>query len=239
MGLNSVGVSRNIDIVFCIDGTGSMSPCLDKVKANARKFYMDFVDEMVKDGTNVDCLNMKVITFRDYKDDGPNAMIESEWYDMTAGDEDKYEKHLSGIIADGGGDEPENGLEALFQAMCTKWNAKGDKDRQIIVLFTDADALPLKDRAGVSGYPANMVDQDGLIKAWFCTRPDFLSQEEFSLRERCKRLVMFAPAGSAYENLSTLLNRSIFKPVEMNSGLGEIDFSDVIKIVKASASAAS
>ena len=139
MGLNG-STERKIDIVFCIDGTGSMTPCIDAIKNNAKKFYMDFVQKMTEEGSSVDELNIKVITFRDYTEDGKEAMVQSEWYDITAGDDVEYEKHLNGIVADGGGDEPENGLEALFYAMTTDWNAKGDKDRQVIVLFTDADA---------------------------------------------------------------------------------------------------
>ena len=34
---------RNVDIVFCFDGTGSMAPCLDNVKANARRFHQDLL----------------------------------------------------------------------------------------------------------------------------------------------------------------------------------------------------
>lgn len=238
MGLNS-NASRNIDIVFCIDGTGSMTPCLDKVKSNAKKFYQDFVQKMTESGSVVDSLNLKVITFRDYECDGVNAMVESRWFDITAGDDADYETHLNGIIADGGGDDPENGLEAIFTAMASKWNAKGDKDRQVIVLFTDADAVPLKARETSIDYPKNMVDKDGLVKAWYGTRPDFLGQSEFSLKERSKRLVMFAPAGTVYESMQAEFNRSVFKPVQMDAGLADIDFDEILKIVVASASAAS
>ena len=231
--------SRHIDIVFCIDGTGSMSPCIDAIKSNAKKFYMDFSDKMVNDfGSSVDSLCIRVITFRDYAEDGDQAMVVSDdWFDITAGDDVEYEKYLNGIIADGGGDEPENGLEAMFYAMTTDWNAKGDKDRQVIVLFTDADAIPLQAQAGHPNYPADMVDEDGLVNAWMGIRPSFLGQGDFKLKERCKRLVMFAPAGSVYENLQSRMNRSQFVPVKMDEGLGDMDFEDVIKILAASASA--
>lgn len=230
--------SRHIDIVFCIDGTGSMSPCIDAIKNNAKKFYMDFSDKMTNDfGSSVDSLCIKVITFRDYLDDGAQAMVISDdWFDITAGDDSEYEKHLNSIIADGGGDDPENGLEALFYAMTTDWNARGDKDRQVIVLFTDADALPLQARAGTGCYPADMVDEAGLLNTWMGSRPSFLGQSDFKLKERCKRLVMFAPNGSVYQTLQSKMNRSQFVPVEMNEGLGDIDFDDIIKILAASAS---
>jgi hypothetical protein len=104
------------------------------------------------------------------------------------------------------------------------------------VLFTDADAIPLQALAGDPNYPKNMVDEAGLVNTWMGARPAFLGQGDFKLKERCKRLVMFAPAGSAYETLSTKLNRSNFIPVQMDAGLGEMDFSEIIKIIAASAS---
>lgn len=236
MPLNS-STERKIDIIFCIDGTGSMSPCIDAVKSNAKKFYMDFVEKMTNEyGSSVDELNIKVITFRDYMEDGNQAMVQSEWYDITAGDDVEYEKHLNGIIADGGGDEPENGLEALFYAMTSDWNAKGDKDRQVIVLFTDADAVPFGTHNGHPNYPADMVDADGLLNTWMCIRPAFLNQGDFKLKERCKRLLMFAPAGTIYETMQGSYNRSQFIPVQMDAGLGDITFDEIIKTIAASAS---
>lgn len=236
---NESKTERKVDIIFCIDGTGSMAPCIDSVKANAKRFYADFAEKMTNEfSSSVDEVNIKVITFRDYEADGSQAMTISEWFELTAGDDEKYANHLKGIIADGGGDEPENGLEALFYAMTSDWRSRGDKDRQIIVLFTDADAKSLGGN-GVAGYPTDMVDEAGLLNTWMCIRPGFLSQGDFKLRERCKRLLMFAPHGTVYEKMQSQFNRSQFIPTAMDQGLGEIDFDDIIKVIAASASAVS
>ena len=40
------GLDYSVDIVMCIDATGSMSSIIDEVKANALSFYQKFVDEM-------------------------------------------------------------------------------------------------------------------------------------------------------------------------------------------------
>ena len=50
---------------------------------------------------------------------------------------------------------------------------------------------------------------------------------------------MFAPAGTVYESMQAEFNRSVFKPVQMDAGLADIDFDEILKIVVASASAAS
>ena len=240
MALGNLGgrTDRKIDIVFCIDGTGSMTPCIDKVKANAKKFYKDFVEKMTADyNTDVDRVCVKVITFRDFHDDGDKSLVESEWFDLSAGDDAKYDYHLHGIVAEGGGDDPENGLEALFTAMKCDWNAMGDKDRQVIVLFTDADALALGDRQSEPGYPDKMPkDEIELQNAWLGARPAFLSQSEFKLKDRLKRLVIFAPAGTKYADLSKTYNRCQFIPVSLADGMAEWDFDDIIKIIAASAS---
>lgn len=53
-------------------------------------------------------------------------------------------EYLNEIYADGGGDDPESGLEALAMAMKSDFVQKGEKKRHIIILFTDAAAHPLR-----------------------------------------------------------------------------------------------
>ena len=168
--------------------------------------------------------------FRDYHDDGDQAMVESPFFELPTDTAD-FEKFLADISANGGGDGPENGLEALYYAMKSDFTTAA-KDRQVIVLFTDAEALDLKQRASEAGYPSDMVDEAGLIEMWACMAQD----PGFKLRERNKRLVMFAPDGTKYKALKAKLNRSVFEPVNMADGLADIDFKEIIKIIAASAS---
>lgn len=230
MADNIFGTKRNIDVVFCIDGTGSMAPCIESVKSNARRFHLEFVSAMTDLGSEIDSMRVKVIVFRDYHDDGEQAMVKSRFFELPTETAD-FERFLADISANGGGDRAENGLEAIYYAMMSDFTT-GAKDRQVIVLFTDAEALDLKQRASESCYPADMVDEDGLIEMWACMAQD----SSFRLRERNKRLVMFAPDGTKYKALKSKLNRSVFEPVNMADGLGDIDFKEIIKIIAASAS---
>ena len=225
------GARRNIDLVFCIDGTGSMVPYIESVKTNARRFQLEFSKAMTDLGSDIDSLRIKVIVFRDYHDDGANTMLESPFFELPD-DDAEYAKYIENVTATGGGESPEeNGLEALYFAMKSDFTT-GSKDRQVIVLFTDADALKLGERSGESNYPADMVDEQGLRDMWACVAQD----PSFKLREKNKRLVLFAPAGTLYEELKKALNRSVFEPVDMAKGLGDIDFKEIIKIIAASAS---
>ena len=227
---NIFGTKRNIDVVFCIDGTGSMAPCIESVKANARRFYSEFVKGMTDRGSEIDSMRVKVIIFRDYQDPIGNAMHISPFYELPSDDAD-FAEFLAGVSASGGGDAEENGLEALYFAMKSDFTT-GAKDRQVIALFTDADALELGARSSEPGYPVDMVDMKGLGDLWACVSQD----SSLKLREKNKRLVLFAPAGTVYEELKKTLNRSVFEPVKMEDGLGEIDFTAIIDIVVASAS---
>lgn len=229
---NFFSTKRNIDIVFCIDGTGSMSPCIDNVKNNARRFYADFAKAMTEAGSEVDMMRIKIIVFRDYKSDGRNSMVESAFFELPQ-EENEFSAYLDGIRATGGCNEDANGLEALYYAMKSDFTT-GAKDRQVIVLFADTSAIPLGARRNYPGYPSDMVNEAGLLQTWMCAQ-GYTSQ----LRDRSKRLVMFAPQGSCYENIKQRYNRSVFIPVQIHRGLDDISFADIIKIIAASASSVS
>ena len=55
------GLSYAVDIVFCIDVTGSMTPILDTVKENALGFYDDVQANLAEKGKNVEQLRVRLI----------------------------------------------------------------------------------------------------------------------------------------------------------------------------------
>ena len=60
---NAVG--RRVDIVMCIDGTGSMSPYLETVKKNAERFYQNLAAEMLThNNTEIDMLRIEFLRRR-------------------------------------------------------------------------------------------------------------------------------------------------------------------------------
>ena len=228
LGLFQGTKERNIDIVFCIDGTGSMCGCIDNVKRHARTFHHQLTEALVEANNSITMLRVKVIVFRDYKDD-PDAMEVSKFFELPA-DVEEFERCINSIDAHGGGDLPENGLEALYFAMKSDWVTEAN-DRQIIVLFTDADALDIGARRGCSNYPSDMVDFEGLQTAWVCK-----DSQATKLRDRLKRLVIFAPEGTKYQN-DLKWDRLIYTPVDPGNGLAEIDFTVIINAIVKSATA--
>ncbi|MEG0901843.1 MAG: VWA domain-containing protein, partial [Clostridia bacterium] len=59
-------LTYHVDMVFCIDATGSMRHVLDFVKQNALNLYRDVVAEMEKKHKVINQLRVRVIAFRDY-----------------------------------------------------------------------------------------------------------------------------------------------------------------------------
>lgn len=176
------GMDYNVDIVMCIDATGSMASIIEDVKRNALSFYQKFVDEMEAKAKSVQQLRIKVIAFRDYSVDS-EAMVESKFFVL---DEESREFHdfVNAIEASGGGDEPESSLEALALAMKSDWVRTGSVRRHVIIMYTDASALKLGEKSGETGYPSGMPSDLAELREWW---------EGQRMEKRAKRLLVFAP----------------------------------------------
>src|SRR5215211_7626474 len=104
------GLKYAVDIVFCIDVTGSMSPILDRVKDNALRFYDDVQKNLTDKGKNVDELRVRVIAFRDFKADGAAALQESPFYSLPE-EQAGFAEFVRGLVSDNDAATPESGLE--------------------------------------------------------------------------------------------------------------------------------
>jgi hypothetical protein len=94
------GLRYAVDICFCIDVTGSMSPILDRVKDNALSFYDDVQKNLTDKGKNVDELRVRVIAFRDFRADGAAALQESTFYTLPA-DQPGFAEFVRGLVPEG------------------------------------------------------------------------------------------------------------------------------------------
>jgi hypothetical protein len=93
------------------------------VKTNALKFHEDLSSSMAEKSKNIDTLRFKVVAFRDYYAD-KEAMFESAFFTLPQ-DKESFSEFVRAISADGG-DEPENGLEALALAIRADRSKAGD-----------------------------------------------------------------------------------------------------------------
>lgn len=215
----------NVDIVMCIDGTGSMSPIIEEVKANAISFYQKFVDSMEENDKGVDKLRIKVIVFRDYGcDDEP--MVESQFFDLPD-QTDAFKSFVNAIEAKGGGDGPENALEAIALALQSDWTIGGSKRRHAILVFSDAPALSLGERAGAKSYPSGLPTSIAQLGSWWEGTDQTLGS---TYQAKAGRLVAFVPNAEPWTELQAW-NRywPAFSPA--GTGLADVDIQSAIDLM--------
>jgi hypothetical protein len=214
------GLSYAVDIVFCIDVTGSMTPILDAVKANALRFYDDVQDNLTAKGKNVDELRVRVIAFRDFVADGEAALQESPFFRLPA-EQAGFSDFVNGLLAQGGGDAPESGLEAVALAVNSPWTNRGDRRRQVVVVWTDQPAHPL-DPTTVPG------ELRGRVPADFSALTDLWEDAQGPLGASSKRLILFAPDGPGWSDISGVWENVVHHPSQAGGGLSEVDYGTIV-----------
>lgn len=218
------------DIVFLVDATGSMQSCIDGLKNNLNTFIDSLTTPNVNNVLPVKDWRAKIVGFRDYEEDGANSWLEDNPF-VT--DVDQLKSQLSRLVAQGGGDEPESLLDALFiqasmpqtekgaPAEPYKWRYRRSATR-IIIIFSDASykrsmAIPAARGGGI----------DDVRNVVYANRI-FLS--------------IFAPDLSCYDQLSEF-DRAEYNPAA-GVGLDELTsnqsaFQDTLRQLAASVSASS
>lgn len=219
-------VNYNVDIVFCIDATMSMAPLLDTVKSNALNFYDDFVKVMNGKSKPVGKLRIRVVAFRDYYYDRDEAMLVTDFFDMPSQASD-LRACLECITADGGGDDPEDGLEALAYAMKSDWNTEPGKKRQVIVVYTDDATHSLGELArGIPEYPEGMPKDFEELTSWWGTK-----QIQGAMDESSKRLLLFTPEKPWWTTIRDSWNKCIHYESEAGAGLADIDYEQILNAI--------
>ncbi len=219
------GYDYDVDICLVIDRTGSMRPIINTVKNNALNLHKDITARMRAKGKTVSSLRVRVIWFGDYLADGPNAMAASDFLVLPEQNA-ILEQCVSGIQAVGGGDIPEDGLEALAFAIRSKWGKTAGKKRHIICLFTDAPAHDLGFGAKAEGYPASAPKNfDELSDMWgFAQYPG--EMDSYS-----KRLLLFAPDEGWWHRIRTEWENCILRPTSLDSGLEDVGYTEMLDTI--------
>ena len=219
---NDYRMTYNVDIALCIDVTGSMRPILGTIKSNALKLCGDIKNTMITKGKEINKLRIRIIAFRDYGADGNEAMLVTDFFDMPE-QEAIFEKCVRGLEYKGGGDIPEDGLEALAYAIKSKWDTTGMKSRHIIVVWTDAPTHELGNGRGNPAYPRNMAaDFDELTEWWGD------SQIPGVMDQNAKRLLLFAPEAPWWSDVSDCWDQVIHFPSKAGMGLEEVDYEMIV-----------
>jgi Mg-chelatase subunit ChlD len=147
-----------VEVVFCLDTTGSMGGLIDGAKA---KIWA--ICNQIAGGKPTPDLKVGLVAYRDKGDDYVTKVV-----DLTD-DLDKIHGQLKTFQAAGGGDTPEHVNQALYDAVHkVKWSA--DK-KTLKIIFLVGDAPPHMDYKDDVKYPETCkkaVEKDILINTIQC-----------------------------------------------------------------------
>jgi hypothetical protein len=133
-------LSRDVEVVFCIDTTGSMGGLLAGAKA---KIWS--ICNQIASGKPVPQLKVGLVAYRDRGDEYITRV-----FDLRK-DLDAIQSELSTYVAAGGGDAPESVNQALFDAV-HKISWSTDR-RTLRIIFLVGDAPPHMDYKDDVKYP--------------------------------------------------------------------------------------
>lgn len=234
MGSN-IKLTYNVDIVFCIDCTESMDNILNIVKSRALNFYNDIQNTMQNKGKVIDRLRVRVVAFRDYlaydeekrkKVHCNEPMLETDFFALPE-EAHKLEVSVKSLHPIGGGDDPEDGLEALAYAIRSEWMTEGSKDRHIIVLWTDQIPHELGFGRKAEKYPKGMAADFSELTEWWGDEYD----PGFMPEQPAKRLVLFAPNEGAWTAISDNWDNVLHLPSKAGDHLQEVDYQTILSSI--------
>ena len=133
------------DIVFLLDATGSMGPCIHAVKQNIKTFVQTLTTPTPNGAAVVKDWRAKIVGYRDLDYTDVPAMVDNPFVASAP----ELEAQLDALTADGGGDEAETLLEALYMLANMPASAPDEPlrpdawrhvntGRRFIIVFTDA-----------------------------------------------------------------------------------------------------
>jgi len=138
-----------VDIVFLLDVTGSMGPCIDGLKANINTFVDVLTTKSANNDSPVKDWRAKVVGYRDFELTDYPPFEDNPFVN----DVEPLRAQLAAQHADGGGDEPESLLDALYKVATMGETARGEtpdpgkwrdmsEAKRVVVVFTDASYKP-------------------------------------------------------------------------------------------------
>lgn len=219
----------DVDIVMCIDATASMGPFLNLVKSQALNLYGDIKRKMEKELVTpkyIDQLRVRVIVFRDYLEDKENAMLTSDFFCLPEQAEE-FETLVRSIQPMGGGDLPEDGLEALAYAMKSKWNVNSsNKRRQIIIVWSDDGTHNLGYGNSAANYPRKMPKTFAELTEWwgYAQCPGIMDNES-------KRLLIYAPAKEWWTTIAENWNNTLLFASQAGKGLDHLTYDEILSAI--------
>ena len=220
-------ITYGVDLVFCIDATRSMEMenVLEAVKNNALNFYQDFKRKMDSKNKPVAQLRVRIVAFRDYLADKDEAMLVTKFFHLPEDAED-FRACVQSIEGMGGGDDPEDGLEALAYAIKSEWDMQSIKRRHVIVVWSDEGTHELGYGKKAANYPQGMAKDFEELSSWWGTE-----SHPGKMDESAKRLVLFTPDKPGWNKISSNWNNVVQYSSEAGKGLSALDYEQILNVI--------
>ena len=201
-----------------------MGPVIGLVKDTVLKITSDLVDKYKKKGKHVKELRVRIVAFRDLANDLNSLEISEFFLFEPSTHREDFKLFLNRLEPSGGGDEPESALEALAIAIGSDWTDKGDRQRHLIVMFTDASAHKLEDRIGaIPSQFSDVVpaDLNGLTDNWD-------GGQATKLKKAARRLIIFGPDAYPWNEISDAWGQTVYLPSQAGKGLEDVEYSTIL-----------
>lgn len=213
-----------------------MRPIIERIKEIIPILHNKLKKETrEKNNSQISQLRIKIIGFRDLYNDGDYAFEISRFFYLPE-ETSEFEKFFNNLEAKGGGDVPENSLEALAMAMQSDWCTTTDRTirkRQIIVLLTDAPAHPFEkafwqDKSfHIENMPENFAE--------FCylwSGLEYCGSQKTKLQQDAKRMIVFAPDDcEPWNDIVDAFDNSIICYIEPNKRGSDITIESMLKVI--------
>lgn len=132
------------DIVFVLDVSGSMGPVIEDLKRNISIFVDSLTTADANNARPLKDWRARVVGYRDAEVDGAQWFVDYEF----VRDANQLKMQLASLTAEGGGDEPESLLDALYKVATMTASEKGAEHpnqwrhrreaTRVVIVFTDA-----------------------------------------------------------------------------------------------------
>ena len=202
-----------------------MDNIIDIVKNNALNFYQDVTMAMAKKNKKISQLRVRVVAFRDYLADAEQAMMVTDFFNLPT-EAAEFERCVRSLRAEGGGDDPEDGLEALAYAIKSKWDTQGMKKRQVIVVWTDAATHKIGYGSSSKFYPNGMPQSLQELSTWWGG-----AQNNGFVDNNSKRLLLFTPDEEDWSLISRNWDNVLHFPSTAGNGLSELEYGQIIDTI--------
>ena len=242
------------DIVFLIDATNSMRPCIDALKSHIHTFIEALVcGDEEKGIAPVEDWRARVVGYRDFLDCNKNGKIAKTYQKFGKGgwflskpftkNEDELHDQLNSLKPFGGGKDPkESLLDALMLVLKSGYlpvNQQNDENTaegiawrkkgvgRIVIVFTDAGYHSVMSYAS-----QNTHFEEGLAYP-LNLKGAGLDELQNAIESGFFKIYVFAPSISDYDELSDLSNVMIMQSDDEEGGLSNIvDDNHIARLIE-------